>query len=1415
MRIGCQDAYPATAVQAGMIFHALSGAHAGHYCEQAIIAIPELVDIDLFRAAWRRVVARHAVLRTSFDVKRAERPWQVVHTHAEIPIVAHDWRGLDRAEQLRRRDRLLAAERDAGFDLSAPPLVRASLCWVDEDESWLLPSFHHAVLDSHGSVIMLGEGFLIYRALREGQSLTLPEPEPFRRFVEWVEAQDAARAARFWRERLAGVRRPTPLPANATEAMAGEAGVRRQRVSAPVSRGLRELTARAGATLGVTLQAAWALTLAAETGERDVVFGLARAGRRSPPFSTDYMMGVTVTTVPTRARVDPERSLVDWLGELHRHAVAVREFEHTPALHVQRASDLEPGEPLFETLFSFEHGDQRAILCAIDPAWEERDFELIDRPSYPLTLKVSEAGEGLVVEVLFDGERVTASTAERVLGLCVRALSSLVAGPDATLGDLLAGLEEDAGVGVEPTPCLGGSTPYEREATIAQLFEAQADRAPDAVALELGERRMTYAQLDAAANRLAWRLRRLGVEPGELVGVALPRSLELVVTMLGVLKAGGAYLPLDVEHPACRSALMLADGGSRVLISRRELADALLDGDAQLLALEPNAPVAPGEPEERPAPAGGGGADDLAYVMYTSGSTGAPKGVETPNRGVVRLVRGADYVRLGPGEVHLQLASPAFDASTFEIWGALLNGGRLVIAPPEVPSLKALAEIVRAHGVTTLWLAAALFHEIVDFDPGSLRGLRQLLAGGDVVRAADVRRALMALPGCTVINGYGPTESTTFACAYAVADPDQVGASVPIGRPIANTYVRILDAQGQPVARGTAGELCIGGDGLARGYRGRPELTAERFVPDRLSGEPSARLYRTGDRARLRRDGLIEFLGRLDDQVKIRGVRVEPAEVEAVLAQHPDVAQAVIVASEAAGGERRLVAYLVPRLEARDSEIDPRDFLIRRLPAAMVPEAFVQVPALPRSANGKVDRRGLPAPPVNGSRRAVPIGPRTEVERQLAALWAQLLNVPQIGVRDDFFDAGGHSLLTMRLFAEIEERLGVNLPVASIFTAPTVEGLARLVESKSARDHWRSLVPVAARVEGRPLFCVHGAGGEIALFAELGRRMGATRPFYGLQAQGLDGRTDVLATVEEMAAHYVAEVRSVQPTGPYLLAGMCMGGLVAFEMAQQLHASGETVAFLGVIDSPGPRETEAQRAPIVADGNGRPTASGRDPRPVRRADRDARRRAKRRARSAREVGWIDLARGFWWRPLKALRRGRRALDKWRDRRVRAWRRWRKRSRRATKQQWQWLKRALVGRRVEDRSLLERSRNLARQLHPDEVERRRRRVEVTNRAAQRSYVATPYPGRVTVLHCEESVSHPHRRRYAGWESAAGGGIDHVVVPGTHHTMLRPPAVQALAEVLLDRLDEAERRHAAPSGSAPARSEPEAETVAARR
>ncbi|HEX2207306.1 MAG TPA: non-ribosomal peptide synthetase, partial [Longimicrobium sp.] len=583
-----------------------------------------------------------------------------------------------------------------------------------------------------------------------------------------------------------------------------------------------------------------------------------------------------------------------------------------------------------------------------------------------------------------------------------------------------------------------------RPETIHGAFATVAETDPSRVALTWDGGTMTYGDLHARSSRLAAHLRTLGVRADQPVALVMERSPELVTSILGVLKAGGAYVPVNPQYPRGRVELMLADCGARVILVQARLAESIPAEMGMRIVLadaEWDAIAA----DRAKAPAADVGPDGAAYLIYTSGSTGRPKGVVVPHRAVLRLVRGADYARFGADETWLQLAPVSFDASTLELWAPLLNGGRVALFPAELPTPEGLGAFISRHGVTSAWLTAGLFHQMVDAALPALGGLSQLLAGGDVLSVPHVRRVLEAHPHLRLVNGYGPTENTTFSCCHRVCAEDAGRASIPIGRPVAGSTAYVLDARLRPVPVDVPGELYVGGEGLARGYLGAPALTASRYVPHPFSATPGERLYATGDRVRWRPDGTVEFLGRSDQQVKIRGYRIEPGEVESVLQRDPTVADCVVTVRDD-GGDRRLVAYVVPGARGGEAvEAGIRDSLQAQLPAYMLPSAVVVMDALPLTENGKVDRRALPAPPARRD-DAPAAEPRTEVERALAVVWTEVLRAERVYLDDNFFDLGGHSLLASQVVTRVREALGVELPLARVFDAPTLAQLAAAVE---------------------------------------------------------------------------------------------------------------------------------------------------------------------------------------------------------------------------------------------------------------------------------------------------------------------------------------------------------------------------------
>jgi amino acid adenylation domain-containing protein len=754
-------------------------------------------------------------------------------------------------------------------------------------------------------------------------------------------------------------------------------------------------------------------------------------------------------------------------------------------------------------------------------------------------------------------------TIERMSAHFLRLLEGIVACPGQRLADLpLLTTEEQIQQLVEWNNTQNSNA---QDKCLHQLFEAQAEKTPESLAAIFRGEQLTYRDLNRRANQLAHCLQKLGIGPEVPVGIYLERSLEMVVGLLGVLKAGGAYIPLDPSSPRERLAFMLEDAQVPLLLAQQRLLEQLPAHAARVLCLDADGEIIAREGTENPADEMT--TENLAYVIYTSGSTGKPKGVQVSHRAVSNLL---NSMRLRPGlteqDTVLAVTSLSFDIAALELFLPITIGARLVITTHDVAgSGTQLSEVLAGSGVTVLQATPATWRLLVEAGWQGNSHLK-ILCGGEAL--APELAAQLVTKGSSLWNLYGPTETTIWS---AVSRVESTEGRTAIGQPIDNTQFYILDSYLRPVPVGVAGELYIGGTGLARGYLNRPELTAEKFVPDPFTQEPGARLYKTGDLVRYRPDGNVEFLSRLDHQVKIRGFRIEPGEIETTLGQHPAVRQSVVVAQEDPQGEKRLVAYVVSRQEPNPDVAELRSYLMKNLPEYMLPSAFVFLAALPLTPNGKVDRRSLPAPdPLRHGRERLVTAPRTPLEHQLTKIWEKVLGARDIGVKDNFFELGGHSLLAVRLFARIERAFGKHLALATLFRAPTIEEQANLLSQEQCSESSSSLVAIQPGGSKPPFFCVHGHDGQVLFYRELAQHLGTDQPFYGLQAVWPSDAQTQPNRVEDMAAHYLREVHKVQPEGPYLLGGFCFGGRVAFEMAQQLRAEGQPVALLALFDAYAP-----------------------------------------------------------------------------------------------------------------------------------------------------------------------------------------------------------------------------------------------------
>ncbi|GAC1472637.1 MAG: hypothetical protein PVSMB5_22620 [Ktedonobacteraceae bacterium] len=794
---------------------------------------------------------------------------------------------------------------------------------------------------------------------------------------------------------------------------------------------------------------------------------------------------------------------------------------------------------------------------------------------FDLSLILEDREEGLLGRFEYSTDLFEDGTIARMAGHWQTLLEAIMQDPTQHIADLPLLTEN------ERRQLLGDwnatETPYAAEKCVHQLFEEQALRRPEAIALVFEKQTMTYRELNTRANQLAHRLQRLGVGTETCVGLCMDRSLEMVVGLLGILKAGGAYVPLDPSYPRERLAFMLQDTQAPVLLTQPALLDMLSIEGLEVICLDGWDGIEQEAVENLKNVTHTG---NLAYVMYTSGSTGRPKGVEIRHFSINRLVFGAEYARLDETRTILHMAPISFDASTFEVWGSLLHGARCILYPERIPTAKSIGMLIRRHNVTTLWLTTSLFNAIIDDAPEELLGIEQLLTGGETLSVKHIRHALNLLPGTELINGYGPTESTTFTCCYPIREEvSENQRSIPIGRPISNTQTYILDRHLQPVPIGVVGELHIGGAGLARGYLNLPELTQEKFIRDPFSEQPDARLYKTGDLVRYLPDGTIEFMGRLDQQVKIRGYRVEPGEIETVLGQYSAVSEALVLVHQNEREEKSLVAYVVPAEKQQVRLEDLRHFLKERLPGYMIPANFMLLDAIPLTPNGKLDRQALPTPE-SGRYMAGEsfVAPYLMIHHQLVNIWEELLKARPIGIRDNFFYLGGHSLLAARLVNRIEQTFGKKVSLSTLFAGPTIEQLAQsLQEPTEAVSRAAILTVQTGQAIRRPFFYLHGdyMGGAFYCF-KLARGLGSEQPFYVLEPYRFSGLR-VPPSFEMVAGTHLEALRAVQPEGPYLLGGFCNGGLVAYEMARQLFAAGQTVDLLVLVDPASPPHNRLRR----------------------------------------------------------------------------------------------------------------------------------------------------------------------------------------------------------------------------------------------
>jgi amino acid adenylation domain-containing protein len=932
-------------------------------------------------------------------------------------------------------------------------------------------------------------------------------------------------------------------------------------LSADLMTGLKALSQQEGVTLFQTLLAGFAVLLQRYSGQDDIPIGSVTSGRDVP--GTELLLGYFLNTLVLRLDLSGNPTFRELL--VRARNVTLEALAHDKVPLTQLISELRirrdsSRTPLFQSMFTLE-----PPIPPLDSGWQLTQMDIdTGATKYDLYLELDERRNGILARFHYNTDLFDASTVVRMAEQWTTVLEAAVANPAAQVRELPVlppSQRQQLLVNWNATDASS------LKGTIHSLFEREVQQSPNAVAIQFENQWLTYADLNACANRLARYLQHLGAGPNVLIGVSLERSIQMVVALLGILKTGAAYIPLDPQYPEERLRFVLSDANPLLCVTQESLRERF--AELQTVTIDsdwPHISQESGDNLDNSATP-----EDLAYVIYTSGSTGKPKGVQVEHRSVVSFLSSMQREPgITPQDVLAAVTTISFDIAGLEIYLPLVSGARIALVPTEVSRDGGeLNQLLDACGATIMQATPATWRLLLEAGWQGSRDLK-VLCGGEPLNAALAEE--IAKRCSSLWNLYGPTETTIWSLVQRVSAC--ASNTVPIGKPIENTKVYILDDRFNPVPIGVAGEICIGGHGVARGYLKQPELTAERFIPNPF--EPGSRVYRTGDMGRYRSDGSVEFLGRNDTQVKIRGFRVELGEIETALLKHDGVKAAVAAVRDFAPGDPRLVAYVVSADRKKADAGRFREYLRPVLPDYMIPAHFVFLDELPLTPNGKVNRKALPAPDASLVRKTEVVPAADQTEAQLVQIWETILNTRPIGVTDDFFEVGGHSILAVRLFAEIEKVFGKTIPLAALLKAPTIAQLAKLVRDDAKPNRWTSLVPVQTSGAQPPIFCVHGHYGEILFYRPLARHLGNERPFFALQAVATNGRP-AHETIEEMAAHYIAEMRQARPHGPYYIAGYCFGSLVAFEMAQRLVQDGEQVAFLGLFMGYEPRQTFGPR----------------------------------------------------------------------------------------------------------------------------------------------------------------------------------------------------------------------------------------------
>ncbi|AOX00953.1 non-ribosomal peptide synthetase [Moorena producens PAL-8-15-08-1] len=1146
------------------------------------VRIKSPVDIKTIETTLQALTERHAILRSIYYEEDGQIIQKIRDT-ADIylaKIDASSWSDEELNEQLSQRIKL-------PFNLENGSIFRACLFTRSATDYILVLTLHQIAADWESLLILVDDLVGIYESTINCKPPNLlPINKSYRDYihqeVEFINSVEGKQIGKYWRENLADdlpvLELPTTSPRPSMRTYDGAAI--KFTINPELTQQLKQLVKTQGVTIEEILLAVFKVLLYRYTGEQDILVALLQ--KRANRLLFEQVVGNFNNVTVARQAISATIKFTDLLNQVRQQLFELDRYQNYPfSLLIQELKSYTLSHPpICQVAFGYSQLDKLFNAQEIDIEYYEIPQQKVD---FELSLEVTDLQSYSLGYFKYNTDILEAETVAKIAEHFQNLLTAFVANPDTPVGKLPMlsdGEQQQIVLAWNKT-----QTDYPQNKSIHQLFESQVEKTPDAVAVVFEDQELTYSELNTKANQLAHYLQKLGIGPDVQVGICVERSLEMVVGLLGILKAGGAYVPLDSSYPSERLAYMLSDAKVAVLLTQESLVTSLPEYQGQMVCLDSDWDAIAQFSEEnlsrvvKPK--------NLGYIIYTSGSTGKPKGVAMSQRALVNLIMWQQQEAIiGQGARTLQFSPISFDVSFQEIFSTWYSGGILVLISQEVRrDPLALMQFMAQKKIDKLFLPFVALQQLAAVAPQcqNLPQLREIVTAGEQLQVTpDLIELMNRLPYCRLQNQYGPSESHVVSAYTLQGAATSWPALPPIGRPIANNQLYILNSELQPVPIGVAGELYIGGVGVANGYHNRPELTAEKFIPDPFGEQGESRLYKTGDRARYLRDGNIEFLGRIDNQVKIRGFRIEIGEIEATLSQHPTVKETVVVVREDNPGNKRLVAYIVPETETTsnselsDTQVNTeiaqqiipqlKQHLNQKLAEYMVPSAFVVLSKLPLTPNGKVNRRSLPAPDLSSfSRSENFVAPRDSIEQKLAEIWSQLLNINPVGVKDNFFELGGHSLLAVSLMAKIQQHLDKQLPLSTLFTSPTIEDLANVVRQETKVSS-SSLVPLQTQGTKPPFFCVHPAGGHVFYYLELSRYLGNDIPFYGLQVQGFNEGEKVFTKVEDMADFYIKNIRDFQPEGPYQIGGWSFGGVVAFEMAQQLVQQGQEVSLLALLD---------------------------------------------------------------------------------------------------------------------------------------------------------------------------------------------------------------------------------------------------------